>query len=716
MKYADIAFRRHTPAANDGLFTFAIPEALAALALPGCIVRAPFKGVTEKGLIVRLSDTAPSFATQAIDEVCSPPLLSPEAFFLAESVAGRNFVPLARVLPLLVPNSVFEHPAGPPPITLFARNATPAGRVGNQMQKALGLLEQEASLAAERLKAEGITAATLKRLQEKELITASYKERFPLQPFRHPPLTTVPLSTEQQRALEEITKNGYSLLFAPTGSGKSHLLRQLALSVLDEGQTVFFLLPEIGLTAEALAKSIELFGKEHTVLYHSRLSESEKAEAFWRIRAGHARVIVGSRAALFLPFRELGLIVMEEEHEWSFKSDQSPRYHARDVALRLAGLFDARLVFATATPSLELYHETKQGRFPLVKLPPRFPPPQIVIADLKEELTAKNPLPVSRLMQSEITRCLEAGRQVLLFLNRRGLYRALVCRECGELSRCPQCGIALVVHHGQGRDILLCHQCGRVFGIPSGCGHCGNTALQYSGAGTARIEAVITSLYPGRRVIRIDRDTTTGKGDFAELHEQFQSGAADILVGTQIVAKGLDYENIGLVGILDADAGLNIPDFRAAERSFQLLQQVAGRAGRRGQSAKVVLQTRLPKHPLFAALQAGDTIGFYEQELKTRERFFLPPFSRVAKLIFGARTKEIAYRRARETEAALRIRLSELKDKENAEISVAPALNPQKHGKYFVNLLVTAKEPERLLALVGLHGARIDIDPADVVS
>jgi primosomal protein N' (replication factor Y) len=284
------------------------------------------------------------------------------------------------------------------------------------------------------------------------------------------------------------------------------------------------------------------------------------------------------------------------------------------------------------------------------------------------------------------------------------------------LSRCPQCGIALVVHPGKDRDILLCHQCGRVFGIPTGCSHCGNTALQYSGAGTARIEAVVKALYPGRRVIRIDRDTTAGKGDFAELHEQFQSGQADILVGTQIVAKGLDYENIGLVGILDADAGLNIPDFRAAERSFQLLQQVVGRAGRRGQSARVVLQTRLPAHPLFAALQAADTVGFYEQELKTRERFFLPPFSRIAKLIYSARTKETAYRRARQTEAALRLRLQEKPALLPVELSVAPALNPQKHGKYFVNLLITAREPERVLALVALSGARVDIDPADVVS
>lgn len=716
--YADIAFRQHAPSTNDGLFTFAIPESLQERIFPGCIVSAPFRKTLEHGIVVTVHAGAPSFATETIVAVRTPPLLDENQFRLAAKVAKKNFAPLARVLPLFLPGKLFTGNGNPPQITIVSLDvAEPLPKLGKKMLEVVEFLRVKGATEIHTLRsATGATTQTLARLLELAVVTCTHQARFIPQQYGAKKIRWA-LSPEQETALTDIKQSFHTLLFAPTGSGKSHILRKLAEEMLLQGKTVFFLVPEIGLTDELVQKCEEVFGQDLVCCFHSRLSEGEREEAYWRVRFRHAGIIVGSRSALFLPFAALGLIVMEEEHEWTFKSDQSPRYHARDVAEELAALHGARLVYATATPSMEIWQRARTQDISIARLPGRAATPTVTIIDMKDEVAAKNRLPISRVLINKVQKALTAGQQALLFLNRRGLFRAIICQDCGEITRCPECSIALVTHPGkEQKNYLLCHLCGRVYGVAERCGHCRGTNMQFVGSGTARIEAVARQLFPDKRIVRIDRDTTTKKSGFKDLHATFNSGLADILVGTQIVAKGLDFANIGVVGVLDADAGLNIPDFRASERTFQLLVQVAGRAGRRGQPAELVLQTRLPELPLFRSLTPGSEENFYNQELALREKYFLPPISRIAKVIFSSVKKETAYTAARKLEGIITAKAAELYPNEHVDVSVAPALNPKKHGKYFVNLLVICKHPEELLHAVPLPHCRIDIDPVDVVS
>ncbi len=717
MKYAELAFRGRTPSSNDGLFTFAVPDALAISIAAGCIVRAPLQHKPELAVVAHLHDKTPLFDIENILEICTPSLLQAHSFRLAHEVARRNFVPLGRVLPLFFPLQIFAGNGKPPLVTKIALVPQKIeGRLGKKMQQVVEHLCEHGLADVSKVRAvTGATKQTLESLHERDIIQFSSTEKF----SAHSPFlpSQKSISLEQESALAELRKVKRVLLFAPTGSGKSHLMRHYAAELLAQQKTTFFLVPEIGLTTELFAKCAEEFGEERVVLYHSRLSEGEKAEAFWRIRAGHAQIIVGSRAALFLPFQNLGLIVMEEEHEWTFKSDQSPRYHARDVAGMLAKLHDAQLVYATATPSMEVWYQSHTKQLAVVHLPARTPSPTLSVVDLREETAAKNKSPLSRALVYKITTALQNKEQALLFLNRRGLFRSLVCEDCGEVTRCPECHISLVSHAGKaGKEYLLCHQCGRVFGVLAACSLCGSSKLRFFGSGTAQVERLLQQVFPQKKIVRIDRDTTSAKTGFRELHDSFTSGDADILVGTQIIAKGLDFDNIGVVGVVDADAGLSIPDFRAAERTFQLLVQVAGRAGRRGQGAEVVIQTRLPDLPLWQTLIAADPEQFYLQELVVREEHFLPPISRIAKLIFIAKKKETVFAAARTLEAILQQRKKELFPDEKIQIFVAPALHPKKHGNYFANLFVISAEPELLLKAVPLPRCRIDIDPVDVVS
>lgn len=771
--YADIAFRRRIPHTNDGLFTFAVPRKYEDSIASGCIVLAPLRGELQRAVVVRIHDKTPLFDTEDIIEICAPSILEKWQFVLAEMVAKKNFVSLARVLPLLLPNKIFSGNGRSPEKTLVSKiSEVTDTRMGKSMKSIVEALSQtkEIELSA-LLQKTGASKKTLERLEERGIFK---RKTVPVQPEKFQTSYVFPsLSDDQKKAFQQLRKCNQSLLFAPTGSGKSHLLRMLANEKLLQGKTVLFLVPEIGLTEELVQKCNEVFGENHVVLYHSRLAEGEKARVFWKVKTGVAKVIIGSRASIFLPFQNVGLVALEEEHEWTLKSDQSPRYHAKDVCKYLAELHNAQLVLSSATPSLETYQLSVTSEQSLVSnqqplvcnkqakekahsesqkknnsndlqnkavgcdkqefkrepdnsqlsnlnpqcisIPSRNPLPNITSVDLKEESLARNPTLLSRVLQGKMQQTLKKKEQIILFLNRRGFHRTLICQDCSEIVRCPECGISLVLHEGKGKEFLLCHYCGKVFGVPEKCNHCLSVRIGYLGSGTAKIEKMVQTMFPQNKVVRIDRDTTSHKTGFADLYGDISSGEADILIGTQIIAKGLDFKNVGLVGILDADAGMHIPDFRSAERTFQLLTQVIGRAGRRGQASEVVLQTRLPEHPLFQHLQKGDVIGFLEEERKIREEFFLPPFSRIIKLIFVGPQKDAVFRRAREAQQILFAVAKDRFPDERVDVSVAPALHPKKHGKYFVNVLLVAKDPEAILAKTPVKGCRIDNDPVEVV-
>ncbi len=729
--FVDIAFRRRIPPSNNGLFTFSVPEQLEKKCNQGSIVLAPLRGNLERAVIVRMHDKKPLFDTEEIVEVCTPQILDSWQFHLAQSIATKNFVPLARVLPLLLPKKIFDGNGLPPDKTIVKITPTqgddhkPLGKV---MARVMSILqtspEKELHVLLREAKA---TRKTIDSLLEREML--SVEKETPSGERYDKKVSFPPLSPQQEKAYIALQKYSHTLLFAPTGSGKSHLLRMLAHEEMKKGKSVLLLVPEIGLTQELIQKCKTLFGEDVSDVYHSRLSEGEKANVFWRVKTGVTKLVIGSRTSLFLPFRDLGLIAIEEEHEWTLKSDQSPRYHARDVAEKLTEIHSAKCVFSSATPSLETYcsavssqHECRQSStsvrevpYERISLPSRTPLSKITYVDLQEELLAKNSTLLSRLLQQKMKEVLSKNQQVLLFLNRRGFHRALICKDCSEVVRCPECGISLVLHAGNGRQHLLCHHCGRVYGVPKTCAFCQSTELGYMGSGTAKIEQMVKSIFPEKKVVRIDRDTTSSKTGFVDLYGDISSGDADILVGTQIIAKGLDFRNIGLVGVLDADAGLHIPDFRASEKTFQLLTQVIGRAGRRGQPSQVILQTRLPENPIFSFLHKNDTEGFLKYELHIRKQFSLPPFRRVIKLIFSGANRDTVFKKARETEKIIMSIVLQRFSKESVEVSVAPALHPKKYGKYFVNLLLTADNPEKILSATPVKGCRIDVDPIDCV-
>lgn len=714
MTYARVAIRRHICGREDGTFLFSLPNEMKSTT-PGMLVSVPLRKNTEQGVITALQEDNPHFSTESIREIRGEALLSEKHLLFAKKIAEMSMCPLAKVIPLFLPESIFRGSGNPPTKTFFraVSNESPKGSKMKLVWEFLHNAMDEVDVAT--LKKEtSATSEVLRRLQNNGFITSMEKPFFPETIALHlPPCSPDEIPTKQLPLLSEKT----ILLDGATSSGKSHLLRHTARTILEQGKSALFLVPEIGLTSEVLQKCRDLFGTERVVAYHSRLSDGERAHIFWGVRAGYYRVIVGSRSALFLPFQDLGFVALEEEHEWSLKSDQSPRYHAREAAEALAKIFHAPYILSSATPSLETMFRAQSGTIHHISLPPRVTLPRIDIADIREEGKSGNRNMLSRKLIFEAQKTLAKGKQVLFFLNRRGLFRVLKCKGCGEAVRNPENGVTLVAHGNAGSaPHLMCHQTGKIFQTPLRCPSCGSTELSFFGSGTEGVEQEAKRLFPGKKVVRIDRDSASRKHAFETLHQEFESGKADILVGTEIVAKGLDFSNVELVGILDADAGLHFPDFRAEERTFQLLLQVIGRAGRRGNASTVVLQTRLPNHPLFAEVLRGDYESFFLREIAERKKHFLPPFSQVIKLIFVGKNRKSVFQKARETETLLRDSLTRKFPKEPAEVFVTPSLHHQQHGNFFVHLLLFAKNPREILASIPLPpGIRIDPNPLDVV-
>ena len=457
------------------------------------------------------------------------------------------------------------------------------------------------------------------------------------------------LSENQKTALEEI-KNKFAkldtvLLHGITGSGKTEVYIRLIKEQMALGKQVLFLMPEIALTTHMTARLSAIFGKELDV-YHSRLSENERVETWKKVQNGTSKLVLGARSAVFLPFQNLGFIVVDEEHDTSFKQgEKNPRYQARDTALVLAKMHLCKTLLGSATPSLESYYLAHKGIYGYVKLEKRHGMavlPNITFADLKlgkKNKTTPNPHgDYSEQLLASLEQSIAQKEQALLFQNRRGYSPYLCCESCGWVSMCNQCSVSLTYHQRDKR--LKCHYCGHNEKVHATCPACGVARLKTKGLGTEKIEDDLAALLPTARVQRMDQDTTRAKNAFKNIYDGLNKGEIDILVGTQMVTKGLDFENINLAGILNADQMMYYPDFRANERTFQMLTQVAGRTGRREKQGQVIVQTYNPAHYLLRYLQANDIHGFYERELQEREKFHYPPFTRLVKLVFKDRNKE----------------------------------------------------------------------------
>jgi len=574
----------------------------------------------------------------------------------------------------------------------------------------------------------GCSVEVIRALERRQLISVEpvHVRRDPMSHLSFTP-TSPPVFTLSQQAAWKSMENEWNhgsppvfLLFGVTGSGKTELYLRALAKVIATGRQSICLVPEISLTAQTVERFASRFHGRVAVL-HSSLSLGEQFDEWQWIKEGNCDVVIGPRSALFAPLPNLGLIIIDEEHEWTYKQeDKSPRYHARDVAIKLARLSNAVVIMGSATPDIGTFYKTQLGQYQLVELRERITPhgysplPKVNIIDMKQELKAGNTSLFSRSLFALMKETLRRNEQIILFLNRRGTATFVQCRNCGFVFRCPHCSIALTYHSVEGK--LTCHRCHYSIPIPQACPQCFNRYLRFSGIGTQRIEDEVKRLFPDAKLLRWDRDATAKRHAHEELLTTFREHKADVLVGTQMIAKGLDIPQVTLAGIISADSGLNFPDFRAGERTFQLLCQVAGRAGRGVKTGRVIIQTYCPDNYAIQSAAKHDYVGFYDQEIEYRRQFDYPPFSRFARLAYTHINDELCRREAERVSQAI---LHEKKRTGITNLSLigpVPAFAARVRGRYRWQIILRGGDLAHVLSCMTLpQGWTVDVDPVGIV-
>jgi len=572
--------------------------------------------------------------------------------------------------------------------------------------------------------------AAIKALESHHLVSVE-RLRVRRDPLAHLSLTPSPppvLTSSQQAAwesIEDVIVNGAGqpdrppvfLLFGVTGSGKTEIYLRAFAQVTAAGKRGICLIPEIALTQQTVERFANRFSGRVAVL-HSGLSLGEQFDEWQWIREGKCDVIIGPRSALFAPLPDLGLIIIDEEHEWTYKQeDKSPRYHARDVAIELAHLSGAVVILGSATPDIGSFHKAQQGEYQLVELKERITPrgysplPEVTVVDLREELKAGNTSLFSRSLLAAMKGALVQGEQIILFLNRRGTATFVRCRSCGFVFRCPRCSVALTYHSVERK--LICHRCRYSVPVPQTCSRCSRHNLRFLGIGTQRIEDEVKHFFPEARLLRWDRDVITGRYAHEELLKNFRDHKADVLIGTQMIAKGLDLPQVTLAGVINADTGLNFPDFRSGERTFQLLCQVAGRAGRGLKAGKVIIQTYSPDNYIIEAAAKHDYFGFYYKEMDYRRRYNYPPFSQLVRLVYSHTDERLCHR---EAERVYRLIADSRELTADSIIGPVPAFAFRARGRYRWQLFLRGPDSSRILSQLTLpRGWTIDVDPVGMV-
>ncbi len=520
---------------------------------------------------------------------------------------------------------------------------------------------------------------------------------------------------------------GNFLLHGVTGSGKTEVYLDAVEHCIKLGKRAIVLVPEIALTHQTVSRFASRFPGEVAVL-HSGLTDGQRFDQWWKIRSGEYRVVIGSRSAVFAPQPDLGLVILDEEHEWTYKqAEPDPRYHARDVAFRLASLKGAVVLLGSATPEVGTYFSARRRDVGLLELPARVaapatssdsPPevgqlPAVTVVDMGLELKSGNTGVLSSALSGAIEETLGSGSQVLLFLNRRGAGSFLQCRSCGAVVQCGGCDVSLTYHKGAKR--LICHYCGRRRKRPEQCRQCMNRRLDLYGFGTESVAAEVEQAFAGTSVIRLDRDTANRLADGKRILDEFTSGKAQVLIGTQMVAKGLHFPSVSLVGVILADIGLNVPDFRSGERTFQLLCQVAGRAGRGDVQGEVIVQTYRPDHYAIRAAAEQDYLKFYVQEMAFRKEHGNPPYAKTVRLVYAHTNRAHTERAALDLSEQLRLSRDTRSFNDEAVLGPAPAYPPRVRGRYRWQIVLRGPEPRRLLDTVVVpHGWIVDVDPVSV--
>ena len=553
--------------------------------------------------------------------------------------------------------------------------------------------------------------AVLHALERKKYIVCTQRERSVERgesAFRLPELTAHQLTALNALREQFAAGKTTALLQGVTGSGKTEIYIHLIAEVLSRGGDVLLLVPEIALTAQLIERMERIFGSRVTP-YHSKLTNRRRTETYLRLnRSDGGEFVVGVRSSVFLPLKHLQLIVVDEEHDASYKqTEPAPRYNARDCAVVMARLTGGRTLLGSATPSLLSYFRAESGRYRLLELPERVmhrPLPEVEVVDMREEFLSGNNGIFSGRLVSLLGACFDAGRQAMLFMNRRGYSTFVSCRACGNVVQCPNCDISMTYHKAEQR--LRCHFCGASAPLPQRCPACGKPFIKYFGVGTEQVEEQLHALFPQVRALRMDTDTMRGKDAHAHLLEAFASGEAQVLIGTQMIAKGHDFPNVTLVGVVAADATLCIPDYRSAERAFQLLTQVSGRAGRDEAPGRVVVQTYQPGHPVIRFARAHDYRGFYRYELLERRKALLPPYSLFLRILFSgpdeAALAAAGERYGAQLEAEIRLLLGEEGAQDLLLLLPSPAPIRKKQGVYRYQVLVKLLRTRRTAAVIRL--------------
>ena len=554
----------------------------------------------------------------------------------------------------------------------------------------------------------GAANATLRSLEKSGILRLERQEVFRRVTVEAGERATPPvLNAEQQAAFEGLDalaaagRPAAALLYGVTGSGKTQVYLRLIYEALARGRTAMVLVPEIALTPQLLRIFASHFGDDIAVL-HSSLRAGERYDEWKRVRSGQARVVIGTRSAVFAPLRNLGLLILDEEQESTYKSENVPKYHARDVAKYRCAQNDALLVLGSATPSVESMYHAKRGDYRLFTLRRRYNEqamPEVLIADMKQELRAGNGTSLSGPLRAGLAAAMEAGEQSILFLNRRGASRMVTCGECGEVPTCPRCSVHLTYHSANGR--LMCHYCGHSEPLPDACPSCGG-ALNFLGYGTQKVEEELHAAFPGREILRMDTDTVSATQSHEKLLSRFEKERIPVLVGTQMVAKGLDFENVTLVGVISADLSLYVDDYRAGERTFSLLTQVVGRAGRGAKQGRAVIQTFTPENDVIRCAARQDYDSFYEQEIELRRMRLCPPFRELFVLTASGPLESAVLRTCMRLRRSLEGWLAQppFRDWELTVLGPAPASVAKINDRYRYRLTLAAQNTKEIRAMV----------------
>ena len=639
----------------DRLFTYRVPDGMALM--PGMRVLIPFGPRKIEGYVVNLTQQCAIPRKSVIRPLEDYPALLPHMMQLAVALSHQAHCPLAETIRLMIPAQMRGERVRPKTEAFAQLQADPQilpqlaaslKRAPKQMQVLEALAAAPAHcLSLERLRDQVADCRpAVNALVKKQMIRLMQREVLRSPTYTERPLEAEPMLTPSQAAvLGELAAaldagSGRFLLYGVTGSGKTEVYIQAVKRLLAADRTAIVLVPEIALTPQMVDWFKARFGQGAAVL-HSRLSAGQRFDEWRRIRHGEARVVIGARSAIFAPLENLGIVIVDEEHEQSDIADHSPRYDAREVAKLRCVNEGATLLLASATPSMRSFALAQRGDLTLLELPTRVnnrPLPQVHLVDMRAELEQGNHTIFSGALMEGMQRCLKEGHQAILFVNRRGYSTFVSCRSCGYIAKCPDCDVSLTYH--QDGEMMQCHYCGHQEKPPAVCPSCQSRYIRYFGTGTQKVEQEMRRFFPGAPLLRMDNDTTRTRDAHHEILGRFRRQEAQVLIGTQMIAKGLDFPNVTLVGVVAADAMLGLPDYRAGERTFQLITQVAGRAGRAESPGEVFVQTYSPEHYSIQTAARQDFRAFYEQEMRRRRQQLFPPYTQICRLLIEAESSE----------------------------------------------------------------------------